>query len=110
VATFVERKTRLYTAIQMPDRTALPMEITFGAASSQYSTAHSKRQPLTVAKSLLAMPIWKLFMMYKSILLIRIPPGNGALMKTRMACCESSSPKVQIWPKLQMKPCGKLST
>lgn len=32
VATFVERKTRLYTVIQMPDR----MEIAFGVVASQY--------------------------------------------------------------------------
>ncbi|MNI60039.1 Integrase core domain protein [compost metagenome] len=36
LATFIERKTRLYTAIQMPDRTALSMEIAFGVAASQY--------------------------------------------------------------------------
>ncbi|WP_149096499.1 IS30 family transposase [Paenibacillus terrae] len=36
VATFIERKTRLYTAVQMPDRTALSMEIAFGVAASQY--------------------------------------------------------------------------
>ncbi|MGZ0042324.1 IS30 family transposase [Paenibacillus ottowii] len=36
VATFTERKTRLYTAIRMPDRTALSMEIAFGVAASQY--------------------------------------------------------------------------
>lgn len=36
VATFIERKTRLYTAIRMPDRTALSMEIAFGVAVSQY--------------------------------------------------------------------------
>ena len=34
VATFIERKTRLYTAIRMPDRTALSMEIAFGVAAS----------------------------------------------------------------------------
>ncbi|MGG1619100.1 IS30 family transposase [Paenibacillus sp. NRS-1782] len=38
VATFIERKTRLYTAIKMPDRTALSMEIAFGVAASQYPT------------------------------------------------------------------------
>ncbi|GAC43598.1 transposase and inactivated derivative [Paenibacillus popilliae ATCC 14706] len=38
VATFVERKTRLYTAILMPDRTALSMEIAFGVAAAQYPT------------------------------------------------------------------------
>ncbi len=31
-------KTRLYTAIQMPHRTALSMEIAFGVAASQYPT------------------------------------------------------------------------
>lgn len=36
VATFIERKTRWYTAIRMPDRTALSMEIAFGVAASQY--------------------------------------------------------------------------
>ncbi|MBE0339351.1 IS30 family transposase [Paenibacillus sp. 23TSA30-6] len=36
VATFVERKTRLYTAIQMPNRTGLSIEIAFGVAASQY--------------------------------------------------------------------------
>lgn len=36
VATFIERKNRLYTAIRMPDRTALSMEIAFGVAASQY--------------------------------------------------------------------------
>ncbi|KGP77444.1 IS30 family transposase [Paenibacillus sp. MAEPY2] len=37
--TFIERKTRLYTAIQMPDRTALSMEIAFGVAAAQYPAA-----------------------------------------------------------------------
>ncbi|PWW33357.1 IS30 family transposase, partial [Paenibacillus pabuli] len=36
LATFIERRTRLYTAISMPDRTALSMEIAFGVAASQY--------------------------------------------------------------------------
>ncbi|MBT2281944.1 IS30 family transposase [Paenibacillus polymyxa] len=36
VATLIERKTRLYTAILMPDRTALSMEIALGVAISQY--------------------------------------------------------------------------
>lgn len=35
-ATFMERKTRLYFAVKMPDRTAHSMEIAFGVASSQY--------------------------------------------------------------------------
>ncbi|WDH80756.1 IS30 family transposase [Paenibacillus urinalis] len=36
VATFIERKTRLYTAISMPDRTALSMEIAVGVAAAQH--------------------------------------------------------------------------
>lgn len=35
-ATFIERKTRLYFAVNMPDRTAHSMEIAFGVAASQY--------------------------------------------------------------------------
>lgn len=36
VATFVERKTRFYQAIKMPNRTALSMEIAFGVLAAQY--------------------------------------------------------------------------
>jgi len=36
VATFVERKTRLYVALKMPDRTAHSMEVAFGVIASQY--------------------------------------------------------------------------
>ncbi|MCW3793777.1 IS30 family transposase [Paenibacillus sp. LS1] len=36
VATLIERKTRLFTAVLMPDRTALSMEIALGVAISQY--------------------------------------------------------------------------
>ncbi|WP_160037155.1 IS30 family transposase [Paenibacillus sp. An7] len=36
VATCIERKTRLYTAIKMPDRTSLSMEIAVGVAAAQY--------------------------------------------------------------------------
>ncbi|WP_419892686.1 IS30 family transposase [Paenibacillus xylanexedens] len=36
LASFIERRTRLYTAIPMPDRTALSMEIAFGVAASHY--------------------------------------------------------------------------
>ncbi|WP_411347016.1 IS30 family transposase [Paenibacillus sp. WLX2291] len=36
VATFMERKTRFYQAIKMPDRTALSMEIAFGVLAGQY--------------------------------------------------------------------------
>jgi IS30 family transposase len=36
VATFIERKTRLYTAIKMPDRTALSMEMAFAVVASPY--------------------------------------------------------------------------
>ncbi|MDR6726079.1 IS30 family transposase [Paenibacillus amylolyticus] len=36
VATLIERKMRLYTAVRMPDRTALSMEIALSVAISQY--------------------------------------------------------------------------
>ena len=39
VATFVERKTRFYQAIPMPDRTALSMEIAFGVLAGQFPEA-----------------------------------------------------------------------
>jgi transposase, IS30 family len=35
-ATFIERKTRLYMAVKMPDRTAHSMEVAFGVVASQY--------------------------------------------------------------------------
>ncbi|WP_183571664.1 IS30 family transposase, partial [Paenibacillus endophyticus] len=35
-ATFIERKTRLYVALKMPDRTAHSMEVAFGVVASQY--------------------------------------------------------------------------
>ncbi|MGD0035376.1 IS30 family transposase [Paenibacillus illinoisensis] len=38
IATLIERKNRLYTAILLPDRTALSMEIALGVAISQYPT------------------------------------------------------------------------
>jgi IS30 family transposase len=38
-ATFIERKTRMYVAIKMPDRTAHSMEIAFGVVASQYPQA-----------------------------------------------------------------------
>lgn len=36
VATFVERKTRQYLALKMPDRTAYSMEVAFGVMAGQY--------------------------------------------------------------------------
>ncbi len=35
-ATFIERKTRMYLALKMPDRTSHSMEIAFGVIASQY--------------------------------------------------------------------------
>jgi IS30 family transposase len=35
-ATFIERKTRMYLAVKMPDRTAHSMEIAFGVAAGQF--------------------------------------------------------------------------
>ncbi|CAM3618138.1 Transposase for insertion sequence element IS1086 [Marinicrinis lubricantis] len=36
VATFIERKTRMYLAVKMPDRTAHSMEIAFGVVTGQF--------------------------------------------------------------------------
>ncbi|WP_160037049.1 IS30 family transposase [Paenibacillus sp. An7] len=51
VATCIERKTRLYTAIKMPDRTSLSMEIAIGVDAAQYpaqtfqtATAHRGKE------------------------------------------------------------------
>lgn len=49
VATFVERKTRFYQAIKMPNRTALSLEITFGVLAAQYPK--SAMQTTTVDRS-----------------------------------------------------------
>lgn len=38
-ATFVERKTRMYFALKMPDRTAYSMEVAFGVLASQYPSS-----------------------------------------------------------------------
>lgn len=38
-ATFIERKTRMYVALKMPDRTAHSMEVAFGVVASQYPPA-----------------------------------------------------------------------
>ncbi|QWU17610.1 transposase, IS30 family [Paenibacillus sophorae] len=46
VATFIERKTRLYLAVKMPDRTAYSMEVACGVVASQYP--HSAFQSATV--------------------------------------------------------------
>ncbi|EPY08901.1 transposase for insertion sequence element IS1086 [Paenibacillus alvei TS-15] len=39
VATFIERKTRHYFALKMPDRAAYSMEVAFGVIASQYPQA-----------------------------------------------------------------------
>ncbi|MGG3840362.1 IS30 family transposase [Paenibacillus thiaminolyticus] len=39
VATFIERKTRHYMALKMPDRTAYSMEVAFGVVASQHPQA-----------------------------------------------------------------------
>lgn len=38
-ATFVERKTRMYIALKMPDRTSHSMEVAFGVLASQYPSS-----------------------------------------------------------------------
>src|SRR5690554_3745605 len=39
VATFIERKTRMYLALKMPDRTAHSIEVALGVIASQYPQA-----------------------------------------------------------------------
>lgn len=39
VATFIERKTRHYLALKIPDRTAYSMEVDFGVVASQFPQA-----------------------------------------------------------------------
>ncbi|MCM3342115.1 IS30 family transposase, partial [Paenibacillus sp. MER TA 81-3] len=39
VATFIERKTRMYVALKIPDRTAYSMEVAWGVVASQYPKA-----------------------------------------------------------------------
>jgi IS30 family transposase len=58
VATFIERKTRLNTAILMPDRTVLSMEIALGVAISQYSKGTFLTATADRGKEF-AMPMWK---------------------------------------------------
>lgn len=68
VATFVEHKTRLYTAIRMPDRTALSMEIAFvGLWPHSTLPMHFKPLALTVARSLPVTPAWKKIVAYRCI-------------------------------------------
>ncbi len=60
VATCIERKTRLYTAIKMPDRTSLSMEIAIGVVLSHSTLPKpSKQLPLTVVRSSHAFVNWK---------------------------------------------------
>ncbi len=60
VATCIERKTRLYTAIKMPDRTSLSMEIAIGVVALHSTLPKpSKQLPLTVVRSSHAFVNWK---------------------------------------------------
>lgn len=79
VATFIERKTRLYTAIRMPDRTALSMEI---ACYANLEATHGVQVYLQTP----------------------IPPGNEAQTRMPMASCKSSFLKERISLKLRMNP------
>ncbi|MBP1177634.1 IS30 family transposase [Paenibacillus sp. PvR133] len=51
VAMLIELKTRLYTANQMPHRTALSMEVAFGVATAQYPTGAFQPRLLTRTRS-----------------------------------------------------------
>lgn len=103
VTTLIERKTRLYTAVLMPDRTALSMEIALGVAISQYPT---------VAFLTATADRGKEFACYANL----EPPHNlhvyfadpysswqRGSMKMRMACYESFSQKARISCKLRMR-------
>lgn len=52
VATSVERKTRFYQAIKMPNRTALSMEIAFGVLAGQYPKSAIQTATLDRGKEL----------------------------------------------------------
>ncbi len=61
-ATFVEQKTRFYTAVAISDRTAESMEDAIKACTAYYPKAHSKRRQLTaVANSPAMRPLRKLW-------------------------------------------------
>jgi IS30 family transposase len=103
VATLIERKTRLYTAVLMPDRTALSMEIALGVASHSTPQEPFSEPRLTEERSLHAMPIWKRPITCTFILLIHIRLGNAVQMRMQMDCFESFSRKAPISLKLRMK-------
>ncbi len=104
VATFIERKTRLYTAIRMPDRTALSMENAFGVPASQHPTHAFQTATADRCKGLSVTPAWEPLMAYSCISQILIPPGNAAPMRMPMASCGSFFPRGRISPKSRMKP------
>ncbi len=103
VATFIERKTRLYTAIRMPDRTALSMEIVFRVAASQYPahvfpTATADRgKELACYTSLEAIHEVQVYFADPYSFWQR---GSNEMP---MASCESFSPRGRISRKSRMK-------
>lgn len=102
VAAFIERKTRLYTAIRMPDRTALSMEIAFGVAASQYPVRAFQTATADRGKE---------FACYTSLEAVHgvqvyfadpYSSWQRGRMKMPMGSCESFSPRERISPKSRM--------
>lgn len=104
IATFIERKTRLYTAIHMPNPTALSMEIAFEVVATQY-LSHAF-QTATADRG-------KEFACYTSLEAIHgvqmyfADPysGNVARMEVPMVSFESFSLRRRISLKSRMKLC-----
>ncbi|MFK4304054.1 hypothetical protein ABH892_004193 [Paenibacillus sp. RC254] len=99
VATFVERKTRLYTASQMSDRTAYLWRMPLALPLPSTLSAPSRPQPPTEARSLPVIPVWKLRMECRSTLLTLTRPGSASPTRTPMGSCANFSPKGPISPK-----------
>ncbi|YCI27391.1 IS30 family transposase [Paenibacillus sp. Z6-24] len=91
VASFVERKTRFYQAIKMPNRTAISMEIAFGVLAAQYPKAAIQTATVDRAKNWPAMPCSSSSMVWRFTLPIRILPGSEVPTRMRTDGFESFS-------------------
>jgi len=90
VATFIERKTRLYIAIPMPNRTALSMEIAFEAAASLHSAGTFQIATTDRGKEFACWTNLKVAHEVQITLPIRIHLGNADQMKILMSFYVSS--------------------
>ncbi len=97
LATFVERKSRLYTALLIPDRTAASMlaaitQLYRSLPKGVFKTATTDRgKDFTCSNKVYAELGIPLF------LPMPIPPGNEVVMKTPTACFVSSIVRKLIW-------------